>query len=142
MTKRDAILVAAERLFSRNGFGLTGVDAARQIVWVNEGFERVSGFRLDEVQGRRPAALFELERNAPALRDPLLAALEAGEPFHGELELQRKSGEFFWAELEAQPLLDAEGRLDGYLSWPGQVMYRIAGPKPLAHRIGMSGLDD
>ncbi|MEY3886733.1 MAG: hypothetical protein RL650_825 [Pseudomonadota bacterium] len=33
-------------------------------------------------------------------------------------------------------------RFDGYLSWPGQVMYRIAGPKPLAHRIGMSGLDD
>jgi predicted deacylase len=33
-------------------------------------------------------------------------------------------------------------RLDGYLSWPGQVMYRISGPKPLAHRIGMSGLDD
>jgi predicted deacylase len=33
-------------------------------------------------------------------------------------------------------------RLDGYLSWPGQVMFRIAGPKPLAHRIGMSGLDD
>ena len=25
---------------------------------------------------------------------------------------------------------------------PGQVMFRIAGPKPLAHRIGMSGLDD
>ena len=33
-------------------------------------------------------------------------------------------------------------RLDGYLSWPGQVMYRISGPKPLAHRIGTSGLDD
>ena len=33
-------------------------------------------------------------------------------------------------------------RFDGYLSWPGQVMYRISGPKPLAHRIGMSGLDD
>jgi predicted deacylase len=32
-------------------------------------------------------------------------------------------------------------RLDGYLSWPGQVMYRISGPKPLAHRIGTSGLD-
>ena len=33
-------------------------------------------------------------------------------------------------------------RLDGYLSWPGQVMYRIAGAKPLAHRLGASGLDD
>jgi uncharacterized protein len=33
-------------------------------------------------------------------------------------------------------------RLDGYLSWPGQVMYRICGPKPLPHRIGTTGLDD
>lgn len=33
-------------------------------------------------------------------------------------------------------------RLDGYLSWPGQVMYRISGPKPLPHRIGATGLDD
>lgn len=33
-------------------------------------------------------------------------------------------------------------RLDGYLSWPGQVMYRICGPKPLPHRIGSTGLDD
>ncbi|WP_291915630.1 succinylglutamate desuccinylase/aspartoacylase family protein [Limnohabitans sp.] len=33
-------------------------------------------------------------------------------------------------------------RLDGYLSWPGQVMYRISGAKPLPHRIGATGLDD
>ncbi|MCF8208833.1 MAG: succinylglutamate desuccinylase/aspartoacylase family protein [Rhodoferax sp.] len=33
-------------------------------------------------------------------------------------------------------------RLDGYLSWPGQVMYRIAGSEPLPHRLGASGLDD
>ena len=31
---------------------------------------------------------------------------------------------------------------DGVLSWPGMVAYRIAGAKPLAHRKGMSGLDD
>jgi len=33
-------------------------------------------------------------------------------------------------------------RRDGALCWPGMVAYRIAGPKPLAHRKGMSGLDD
>jgi len=31
---------------------------------------------------------------------------------------------------------------DGRLAWPGAVAYRIAGPKVLAHRVGMSGLDD
>jgi len=33
-------------------------------------------------------------------------------------------------------------RLDGSLTWPGMVLYRIAGEKPLDHRKGMSGLDD
>jgi predicted deacylase len=33
-------------------------------------------------------------------------------------------------------------RPDGRLAWPGMVAYRIAGAKPLAHRRGMSGLDD
>jgi predicted deacylase len=31
---------------------------------------------------------------------------------------------------------------DGRLMWPGAVLFRIAGAKPLAHRAGMSGLDD
>lgn len=33
-------------------------------------------------------------------------------------------------------------KLDGRLAWPGMVVFRIAGAKPLAHRKGMSGLDD
>jgi predicted deacylase len=33
-------------------------------------------------------------------------------------------------------------RQDGRLAWPGMVAYRIAGAKRLAHRKGMSGLDD
>ncbi|MEI8326251.1 MAG: succinylglutamate desuccinylase/aspartoacylase family protein [Betaproteobacteria bacterium] len=33
-------------------------------------------------------------------------------------------------------------RLNGYLSWPGQVLYRIAGSQPLPHRTSASGLDD
>ena len=33
-------------------------------------------------------------------------------------------------------------RPDGRLMWPGAVLFRIAGPRPLPHRKGMSGLDD
>lgn len=32
--------------------------------------------------------------------------------------------------------------LDGTLAWPGKVAFRIAGAKPLQHRLGLSGLDD
>jgi predicted deacylase len=33
-------------------------------------------------------------------------------------------------------------RPDGQVAWPGKVAFRIAGPRALAHRKGMSGLDD
>ncbi len=33
-------------------------------------------------------------------------------------------------------------RPDGTLAWPGKTAFRIAGPKVLPHRVGMSGLDD
>ena len=33
-------------------------------------------------------------------------------------------------------------RPDGRVAWPGMVLFRIAGKKPLAHRKGLSGLDD
>ena len=33
-------------------------------------------------------------------------------------------------------------RPDGRVTWPGMVLFRIAGKKPLAHRKGLSGLDD
>ena len=33
-------------------------------------------------------------------------------------------------------------RPDGRVTWPGMVLFRIAGRKPLAHRKGLSGLDD
>ena len=51
------------------------------------------------------------------------------------------------AEGRTQMLSRTDGilfsrRLNGALAWPGMVAYRIAGAKPLAHRAGMSGLDD
>ena len=33
-------------------------------------------------------------------------------------------------------------RPDGRVTWPGMVLFRLAGRKPLAHRKGLSGLDD
>jgi predicted deacylase len=51
------------------------------------------------------------------------------------------------AEGRTQMLSRTDGilfsrRRNGALAWPGMVAYRIAGAKPLSHRIGMSGLDD
>ena len=51
------------------------------------------------------------------------------------------------AKARTQILARSDGILfsrkpDGRLAWPGAVVFRIAGPSLLAHRKGMSGLDD
>jgi predicted deacylase len=51
------------------------------------------------------------------------------------------------AKARTQMLSRTDGILfsrkpDGRLTWPGAVLYRIAGAKLLAHRKGMSGVDD
>ena len=51
------------------------------------------------------------------------------------------------AKARVQMLARTDGilftrKLDGRLAWPGLVAFRIAGAKELAHRKGMSGLDD
>jgi len=51
------------------------------------------------------------------------------------------------AKARTQILARSDGILfsrkpDGRLAWPGAVLFRIAGPRLLAHRQGMSGLDD
>ncbi len=90
-------------------------DAGRQIAWINESFARGTGYRLAELQGQRPTRLLGLERGEAAQRDRLQQALEVGDPFHGELRLQRRDGSMFWAELELQPLHDGGGGLQGFL---------------------------
>ncbi len=50
-------------------------------------------------------------------------------------------------KARAQVLARTDGflfsrRPDGRLAWPGMVLFRIAGARPLAHRRGLSGLDD
>ncbi|WP_293703762.1 MULTISPECIES: TetR/AcrR family transcriptional regulator [unclassified Sphingopyxis] len=98
MTKRDAILVAAERLFSRNGFGLTGVDALAAAAGVTKRtlykqFGSKEGLFAEWLRARdlrtRRSLLAAIDARAAAPGDRMLALFDilaqlAGNPgFHG-----------------------------------------------------------
>ena len=46
----------------------------------------------------------------------LRQALDAAEPFQGELLNQDKHGREYWLQIEIQPLRDARGRLNGFMA--------------------------
>ncbi|NML16400.1 CHASE domain-containing protein [Azohydromonas caseinilytica] len=80
------------------------IDERERVTWVNEGFERVFGYRRDDVLGQAPDALL---RRAGADADELQLmrqALWRGTSWRGELHLRDRQDRACWIDIEIQPL--------------------------------------
>ncbi len=80
------------------------------IVYVNEAFERMSGYARSELLGRSPRML-QGEKTSLAARRLLARALRGGRRAKVVLVDYRKSGEAYRCELDVFPMLDANGAL-------------------------------
>jgi len=95
---------------SRTDNAVVITDADLGIVWVNDGFTRISGYRLDEVRGRDPATFLRGPNTDPATLARIQGHLARGEGFRAELLRYAKTGREYWSEIDAQPVHDC-GRL-------------------------------
>ncbi|MEZ5690284.1 MAG: ATP-binding protein [Rickettsiales bacterium] len=81
-----------------------------KIVYVNEAFSKITGYRANEVIGKTPRILQGEQTN----RETLLAiknCLLEGKPFKGELLNYRKDGEPYWLDIGIVPVRDMEGKI-------------------------------
>ena len=79
-----------------------------RIVYVNDAFERRTGYTRAEVMGQSPAML-QGPKTSRAELDRIRAALKAWQPVRAEVVNYTKSGEEFWIELDISPIADATG---------------------------------
>jgi PAS domain S-box-containing protein len=86
----------------------TGTPDSR-IVFVNEAFERLTGYSAQEAIGRSGSILLGPDSD-PDARAHIRGALAAGEPVREELLHYTKDGKAFWAELDIVPMADGQGR--------------------------------
>ncbi len=80
-----------------------------RIVYVNEAFERRTGYTRAEAIGRTPRMLqgpMSDRRVLSAIRE----SLEARRPIRTEVQNLTKAGEAFWLEIDIAPVLDNEGQ--------------------------------
>jgi diguanylate cyclase (GGDEF)-like protein/PAS domain S-box-containing protein len=86
-----------------------------RIVFVNEAFERRTGYRREEVIGRTPRLLQGPGTQRKEL-DRIRAALEQWQPARVDVINYKKNGEPFWVDLEVSPVWDEQRRLTHWVA--------------------------
>jgi diguanylate cyclase (GGDEF)-like protein/PAS domain S-box-containing protein len=86
-----------------------------RIVFVNEAFERRTGYSPEEVLGRTPRLLQGPGTQRDQL-DRIRAAMEQWQPARVDLINYKKNGEAFWVDLEVSPVWDHERKLTHWVA--------------------------
>jgi diguanylate cyclase (GGDEF)-like protein/PAS domain S-box-containing protein len=86
-----------------------------RIVFVNEAFERRTGYARDEVIGRSPR-LLQGPGTERAQLDRIRAALEQWERVRVDLINYTRSGEPYWVDLDVSPVWDESRRLTHWVA--------------------------
>ena len=121
---------------SQDGITIADASARYALVYVNQGFERLTGYSAEEIihLGHRVLQRDDLEQ--PELHT-LRSAMERGEACQVVLRNYRKDGSMFWNELSLSPVHDLHGRLTHYIGIQKDVTAR----KVLERYLHQANLD-
>lgn len=91
-------------------------DPAGLIVYVNNGFERLTGYQLAEVKGLKPGSFLQGDETSPATIKKIRDCIQQRVPFYDEILNYTKSGEPYWVSLSVNPVFDKQGQLKNFIS--------------------------
>ncbi len=113
--QRESRLRTLSRAVDQNPSMVIITNACGQIEYVNQAFEQITGYDLEEVRGLTPKVL--KSPNTPAaLHEDMWRAIVEGREWRGEMEDRAKDGRAFWVQASISPVRDDEGQITHYVS--------------------------
>ncbi len=108
--------------------------AQRRVVWVNEGFTRITGYTFEDVRGRVPGHLLQYEGTNPDAVATIRTALRENRGCRVEIRNRGKTGRIYWLDVEIQPLHGPEG-LTGFMAVESDITEQVAQRETLAEQV-------
>lgn len=99
-------------------------DTNQQIIWVNDGFTRISGYTLEEVKGKKVGYSLEGPKVDQKAKTRLQYSLDNKLSFKEEFLSYTKSGNPIWLEVDCQPLFDENNVHIGFMSIENDITRR------------------
>jgi diguanylate cyclase (GGDEF)-like protein/PAS domain S-box-containing protein len=127
---------------SSNGIIITDPNRPdNPIIYVNQKFERITGYGSAEAVGRNCRFLARGERDQPGVEE-LRIAIREGREWSGPLRNYKKDGTPFWNELYIAPVRDEYGSVVNFIGVQKDVTERKELEERLAHQAFHDGLTD
>lgn len=107
---------------STNGVVIT--DAEGHVEWVNDTFTQITGYDLSSVIGKKPGSVLQGEKTDPKEIAYMAERIREGKGFETELINYHKSGREYWIHIKADPIVDSNGKLTGYMAIENNITER------------------
>lgn len=91
-------------------------DHEEKIIWVNNSFERILGYKSEEVIGFDPATFLQGPETSSETIEEIACSLQTTGNFSGEILNYTKSGAKIWLYLDIAAVYDDEGNLINYVA--------------------------
>ncbi len=112
------------KVVERTTNGVIVADEQRRIVWVNDGFTRLTGYTFTEAVGRKPRELIGFEGTSRESADDIRTALAERRPYRGEILNRAKEGRPYWVDLEIRPTTNMSGEFNGFMAIQSDITAR------------------
>jgi len=108
---------------AHTGISIATAEGDRELLYINDAFEEITGYDREEVVGRNCRFLQGPETEERTV-DRLRRAIEAEQPVSVEIRNYRKDGEMFWNALAIAPV-HGEGGVTHFVGFQQDVTERV-----------------
>jgi sigma-B regulation protein RsbU (phosphoserine phosphatase) len=105
-TKIEQELRLFSTIMNESPSGIVILDHRERILYANPAYERLSGYTLQELRGRRPGTVLQGDRADRKQQRSIRESLRARKPLSIELLNYYKSGDPYWIEMHIAPVFN------------------------------------